>query len=59
MNSALQGVELLLTYSLILDIDLYYEQWVTLGQHNIYTCTITQSDSQVYKLIRLIITVQC
>ena len=59
MNTALQGVELPLTYSLIRVIDLCYEQWVTLGQHNIYTCTITQSDSQVYKLIILIITVQC
>ena len=35
MNSALQGVELPLTYigSLICVIDLSYEQWVTLGQH--------------------------
>ena len=58
MNSALQGVELPL-YSLIHVIDLCYEQLVTLGQHIIYTCTITQSDSQVYKLIILIITVYC
>ena len=45
--------------TLIHFIDLCYEQLVTLGQHIIYTCTITQSDSQVYKLIILIITVYC
>ena len=32
---------------------------MTLGQDNIYTCTITQSDSQVCKLFILIITVEC
>ena len=58
MNSALQGVELLL-YSLIYVIDLCYEQLVTLGQHIIHTCTITKSDSKVYKLIILIVTVYC
>ena len=45
------------TYSLLRVIDLCYEQWVTLEQHIIYPCT--QSDSQVYKLIILIITIQC
>ena len=59
MNSALQGVELPLAYSLIRVTDLCYEQWVTLGQHNSYICTITQSDSQVYKLVIFIFTVQC
>ena len=48
-----------MTYSLIHAMNLIYEQWVTLGQDNIYTCTITQSDSQVCKLFILIITVEC
>ena len=48
-----------MTYSLIHAINLIYEHWVTLGQDNIYTCTVTQSDSQVCKLFILIITVAC
>ena len=61
MNSALQGVERPLTYSLIRVIDVYDMLW-TVGDpwtaQYLYMYNYL-SNSQVYKLIILIITAQC